>query len=97
MAHHLVPLHPTDALAGFGWDHEPDRARRLKILATAYDPGLRPALLVDYAVLRLLSMGGHIQQQLDAGNPAYAGHIGEPDGYRGAAAFILNHRQALLT
>jgi hypothetical protein len=87
------PLHPTNALAGFGWDHEPDRARRLKILASAYDPGMSPALLVDYAVLRLLSMGGHIQQQLDAGNAAYAGHVGEPDGYRSAAAFILTHRQ----
>jgi Ser/Thr protein kinase RdoA (MazF antagonist) len=97
LAHHLVPLHPTAALAGFGWNHEPDRAHRLKILATAYDPGMRPAQLVDYAVLRLLSIGGHIQQQIDPGNPAYAGHAGEPDGYRSAAAFILTRRQALLT
>jgi hypothetical protein len=78
-------------MAGFGWDHEPDRARRLKILATAYDPSMPAALLVNYAALRLLSLAGHIRQQLDARSPAYAGHVGEPDGYRNAAGFNLTH------
>jgi aminoglycoside phosphotransferase (APT) family kinase protein len=31
LAHQLVPLHPASDLAGFGWDTEPDRARRLRI------------------------------------------------------------------
>ncbi|GLY99814.1 aminoglycoside phosphotransferase family protein [Actinoplanes sp. NBRC 103695] len=96
LAHHLVPLHHTDALPGFGWDHEPDRGRRLSILATAYGDGMQPSQLVDYAALRLLSMAGHIQSQLDGGNPAYAGHAGEPDGYRQAAVFILTHRHQWL-
>ena len=99
LAHQLVPLHPTEDLAGFGWDTEPDRGRRLRILATAYDPGLRPALLVDYAAIRLLSMGAHIEQQVHAGNADYAAH-GEHHfaaGYRRAAAFISTHREALLT
>lgn len=52
LAHHLVPLHPADALPAFGWDHEPDRGRRLAILATAYGGGMQPACLVDYAALR---------------------------------------------
>jgi Ser/Thr protein kinase RdoA (MazF antagonist) len=98
LAHHLVPLHPTDDLAAFGWDHEPDRARRLHILATAYGREISPAQLVDYAVLRLLSMGAHMQQQINVGNPAFAGHgrRDEPAGYRSAAAFILAHRGRLL-
>jgi hypothetical protein len=46
---------------------------------------------VDYAVLGLLSMGAHMQQQIDADNPAFAGHgrQDEPTGYRIAAALIL--------
>lgn len=98
LAHHLVPLHPTDDLTAFGWDHEPDRARRLHILATAYGRGISPAQLVDYAILRLLSMGTHMQHQIDVGNPAFAEHgqRGEPAGYRSAAAFILAHRDRLL-
>ena len=63
LAHHLVPLHPTDDLAAFGWDHEPDRARRLRILAAAYDPDLNPALLVDYAAIRLLGIAAHIDDR----------------------------------
>lgn len=99
LAHQLVPLHPTADLAGFGWDTEPDRGRRLRILATAYDPGLRPALLVDYAAIRLLAMAAHIDQQVHAGNADYAVH-GEHHfaaGYRRAAAFISTHHEALLT
>jgi hypothetical protein len=98
LAHHLVPLHPTDDLAAFGWDHEPERARRLGILAAAYGRGMSPAQLVDYAVLRLLSMGAYMQHQIDLGNPAFAGHgqRDEPAGYRSAAAFILTHRDRLL-
>ena len=98
LAHHLVPLHPTDDLAAFGWDHEPDRAHRLQILATAYGRGISPAQLIDYAILRLLSIGAHMQQQIDLGNPAFAEHgrRDEPAGYRSAAEFILAHRDRLL-
>jgi hypothetical protein len=97
LAHHLVPLHRTDDLAAFGWDHEPDRARRLDILAAAYGREISPAQLVDYAVLRLLSMGAHMQQ-INVGNPAFAGHgrRDEPAGYRSAAAFVLAHRGRVL-
>ena len=98
LAHHLVPLHPADDLAAYGWDHEPDRARRLHILATAYGREMSPARLVDHAILRLLSMGAHMQQQIDVGNPAFAEHgrRDEPAGYRSAAAFILADRDRLL-
>ncbi|MFF5085489.1 phosphotransferase enzyme family protein [Actinoplanes sp. NPDC000266] len=98
LAHQLVPFHPTGDLEGFGWDYEPDRARRLRILAAAYDPHLRPEVLVDYAAIRLLGMAAHIREQVDAGNPAYAVH-GEHDyaaGYRAAAAYILTHRAHLI-
>ncbi|SDT07588.1 phosphotransferase [Actinoplanes derwentensis] len=41
-AHHLVPLHPPDGVAGFGWTSEPDRARRLRPRHPARPrPGLR--------------------------------------------------------
>jgi Ser/Thr protein kinase RdoA (MazF antagonist) len=98
LAHHLVPLQPTDDLAAFGWDHKPDRVRRLRTLAAAYGRGMSPAQLVDYAALRLLSMGAHMQQQIDVGNPAFAEHgqRDEPAGYRSAAAFVLAHRDRLL-
>ncbi|WP_433294399.1 phosphotransferase enzyme family protein [Actinoplanes sp. CA-030573] len=99
LAHQLVPFHPTKDLPGFGWTSEPDRGRRLRILATAYDPGLDPALLVDYAAIRLLGMASHIDQRVRAGDPAYAEH-GEHDfaaGYRRAAAFILDQRAPLLS
>lgn len=98
LAHQLVPFHSTEDLGGFGWASEPDRARRLRILTTAYDPGLDPAQLVDYAAIRLLGMATHIDQRVHAGDPAYA-HHGEHDfaaGYRRAAAFILGRRESLL-
>jgi hypothetical protein len=85
-------------LAGFGWDTEPDRARRLRIFATAYDRDLRPDLLVDYAAIRLLAMAAYIEQQVHVGNPDYAVH-GEHNfaaGYRRAAAYILTQRATLL-
>ncbi|MEU4244224.1 phosphotransferase [Actinoplanes sp. NPDC026619] len=98
LAHQLVPFHPTGVLAGFGWDTEPDRARRLRILATAYDPGLRPELLADDAPIRLLGMAAHIETQILAGNPAFAVHRDHhfAAGYRAATAFILTHRDRLL-
>jgi aminoglycoside phosphotransferase (APT) family kinase protein len=98
LAHQLVPFHPTGNLAGFGWDTKPDRARRLRILATAYDPGLRPELLVDYAAIRLLGMAAHIESQIRAANPAFTVHHDRhfAAGYRAAAAFVLTNRDRLL-
>jgi hypothetical protein len=48
--------------------------------------------------LRLLSIGAHMQQQINVGNPAFAGHgrRDEPAGYRSAAAFVLAHRGRVL-
>lgn len=98
LAHWLVPLHPEEDLPNFGWKAAPDRARRLRILAAAYDPLLKPARLLDLAALRLLSIGAHIAGQADAGNPAYAVHAKHdyPAGYRRATAYILGHREQLL-
>jgi hypothetical protein len=83
---------------GFGWDTEPDLAQRLRILATAYDPGMRPELLVDYAAIRLLGMAAHIESQIRTGNPAFTVHRDHQfaAGYRAAAAFILTRRDRLL-
>jgi Ser/Thr protein kinase RdoA (MazF antagonist) len=99
LAHQLVPFHPTSDLAGFGWTSEPDRARRLRILAAAYDPDLNPALLVDYAAIRLLGIAAHIDDRVRAGDPAYTvhGEQGFAAGYRRASAYILGHREQLLT
>jgi hypothetical protein len=98
LAHWMVPMHTTEDLPNFGWSSLPGRARRLRILATAYDPDLSPDLLVDLAALRLLSIGAHLAQQISAGNPAYAVHAAGdyPAGYRRAAAHILTHRAHLL-
>jgi hypothetical protein len=97
-AHHLVPFHPPDGLAGFGWTSEPDRARRLRLLTDAYGRGIRPEHVVDLAALRLLSMAAYIDGQVRTGDPAFAVHRDErhADGYRGAAAYILTHRDDLL-
>jgi len=54
-------------MAGFGWDTEPDRARRLRIFATVYDRDLCPDLLVDYTAIRLPAMAAHIEQQVHVG------------------------------
>jgi phosphotransferase family enzyme len=95
-AHHFVPFHPTEDLPGWGWDHEPDRARRLRIFAAAYDPQLRPELLVDYAAIRLLGMASHIEQHVHDRDPAYQAHGEHAAGYRRAAAFLLTNRDRLL-
>lgn len=98
LAHQLVPFHPTSDLPGFGWTAEPNRARRLRILATAYDPALPPELLVDYAAIRLLGMAAHIEAQILAGNEAFTVHRDHDyaAGYRAAATFILSNRAQLL-
>lgn len=97
-AHQFVPFHPTDNLAAWGWDTEPDRADRLRLFAEAYGPPLTPAELVDLAALRLLSIGAHIQDRVRADDPAFAVHAVEDhaSGYRAAATWILTHRAALL-
>jgi Ser/Thr protein kinase RdoA (MazF antagonist) len=97
-AHHFVPLHPPDGLAGFGWDHEPDRAGRLRRFAAAYGAGMSPAALVDLAAVRMLAIAAHIEDRIRAGDPAFAVHRdeGHADGYRAAASYILTNRARLL-
>lgn len=97
-AHQFVPFHPTEGLAAWGWDTEPDRAARLRLFAEAYGSPVTPAELVDLAALRLLSIGAHIEARIRAGDPAFAVHREEDhgSGYRAAAAWILTHRAELL-
>jgi hypothetical protein len=96
-AHHWVPLHPPDGLAGFGWTSEPDRARRLRLFTSAYG-GVRADLVVDFAALRLLGMAAYIEQQVQTGDPAFRVHAEEQhaDGYRRAAAYVVTRRSHLL-
>lgn len=98
LAHHLVPFHPTEDLAGFGWDTEPDRAGRLRLLTGAYGHDVRAEQIVDFAALRLLAMAAHLDDRIHAADPAYTVHADEdhPAGYRRAAAYILAHRAELL-
>jgi hypothetical protein len=97
-AHQFVPFHPTEALAAWGWDSEPDRAARLRLLVDAYGPLVTPAELVDLAAVRLLSIGAHIEARIRAGDPAFAVHRDEDhgSGYRAAAGWILSHRAQLI-
>jgi hypothetical protein len=98
-AHHFLPFHPTEDLAAWGWDTEPDRAARLRLFVDAYGPLVTPAELVDLAAARLLSIGAHIEARIRAGDPAFAVHRAEDHGrgYRAAAAWILTHRAHLLS
>ncbi|BCY11038.1 phosphotransferase [Actinoplanes sp. L3-i22] len=97
-AHHWIPLHPPDGLAGFGWGTEPDRAGRLRLLTDSYGRGVRPEQVVDFAVLRLLGMAAHIDDRVHAGDPAFAVHRDEDHaaGYRRAADYVLADRDRLL-
>ena len=97
-AHQFVPFHPTEALAAWGWDTEPDRVARLRMFADAYGAPVTAAQLVGLAALRLLSIGAHIEDRIRAGDPAFAVHREEDhaSGYRAAAGFILAHRADLL-
>ncbi|MET7277587.1 aminoglycoside phosphotransferase family protein [Kribbella sp. NPDC005582] len=97
-AHQFVPFHPPAWLEPFGWDEEPDRARRLRLFCAAYGLGVEPAELVDLAGLRLLGHAANIEQQVKAGNPAFDVHRDEDHagGYRAAVAYIVANRAALL-
>lgn len=97
-AHQFVPMHPPAWMAPFGWDHEPDRAARLRLLADTYGFGVEPADLIDIVVVRLASMATHIEQQVRADNPAFEVHRREDHagGYRAAARFILEERERFL-
>jgi Ser/Thr protein kinase RdoA (MazF antagonist) len=97
LAHHLVPFHPTEDLAGFGWDTEPDRAGRLQLLAGAYGHDVRAEQIVDFAPAAA-GDGRAPRRPHHAADPAYTVHAEEdhPAGYRRAAAYILAHRAELL-
>jgi phosphotransferase family enzyme len=77
LAHHLVPFHPTEDLAGFGWDTEPDRAGRLRLLTGAYGHDVRLEPVVDFAALRLLAMAAHLDDRVHAADAAYTVHRDE--------------------
>ena len=97
-AHHFVPFHPSADLAAWGWDAEPDRARRLRILAEAYGGGMSPAELVDLAIVRMTAVAAHIEARIRCGDPAFEPHRVDDHaaGYRKAAAYIIGARNLLL-
>lgn len=97
-AHQFVPFHPGADLAAWGWDSEPDRAARLRILTESYGCGIEPAQIVDLAIVRLASMGAWIDRRVRAGDPAFAVHAAEDHGrgYRAAAGFIGQNRASFL-
>lgn len=97
-AYQFVPFHPTTDLAAWGWDAEPDRAARLRLFAESYGLGVTPTELVDLAVIRLLAIAAHMEQEIRAGNPAFdvQRDEGHPAGYRAGAAFMIAERSRLL-
>lgn len=97
-AHQFVPFHPAPAMAASGWQTEPDRAARLRLFVEAYGLGIDPADVVDAAILRLLSIGGFLDQRARAGDPAYEVQNRErhANGYRRAAANLIMLRDGLL-
>lgn len=98
-AHRLVPLSGPRIARPFGWDDEPDRARRLRLFAASYGHGIEPAELLDVAAIRLATLAAHIEREIRLGNPAYDVHREErhADAYRADLEFILTHRAELLS
>lgn len=98
-AHQFVPLHPTADLPAWGWNDEPARAARLRLLTSSYGLGVAPAEIIDLLVVRLAAMAAYIEQQVRAGHPDFALH-GEENhgaGYRKAVRYLLDNREALLS
>ncbi|WP_328291347.1 phosphotransferase [Kineococcus sp. NBC_00420] len=96
-AYQLVPLYPPAWLDVFGWPAEPDRRRRLHLLANTYGLGAQPAELIDLALVRLASLAAHMETQIRRGDPAYAvmrdeDHAG---GLRASVAWLSQNRKAL--
>ena len=76
-----------------------EQARRLRILADAYQLGAEERLLLpDTAVARLHHLVTHIREQAAAGNVAFASHLSEGHDmiYLADAAHIVEHRAAFL-
>jgi hypothetical protein len=97
-AHQFVPLHPTDDLPAWGWDTEPDRRRRMRLLAASYGRGIEPAEVLDLLIVRLAAMAAHIEAQIRAGDPDFAAHRAEDhgSGYRKAVRYLVDNRTALI-
>ncbi len=97
-AHQFVPFHPAANMAAFGWNEEPDRARRLRCFAEAYGLEVTPAEILDLAIVRLTSMAANIASHVRAGDPAFAMHArdGHAQGYLAAARYIIDHRETFL-
>lgn len=97
-AYQFVPLYPPAALPVFGWPAEPDRRERFRVFAEAYGPEMKPAALLDLAVVRLASLTAHMDEQVRAGNPAYEvmGREHHADGLRASVAYLCEHRGELL-
>lgn len=97
-AHQFVPFHQPSHLGPFGWTEQPDRAARLRMFAEAYGAGVEPAELLDLAIVRLTSIAAHIEARVRAGDPDFDVHRDErhADGYRNAASYVIESRDAWL-
>lgn len=97
-AHQFVPFHQSADLAAWGWNTEPDRRARLRLLLASYAGSISPTELIDAAVLRLMATGAHIELQGLAGTPAFQQiyEDGHQVGYRNAAASLIGMRDSLL-
>lgn len=93
-----MPFHATENLHAWGWDEEPDRKKRLRLFLDAYSEGLSSEELVDTAVLRIYGIGAYLDQQVRAGNPAFAVHAeeGHAAAFMGAAVTIFQMRSELI-
>jgi len=81
-----------------GFGEIPDRAAWLRLFIAAYGLAIDPAGLVGLAIVRLMSIAEHIEQEIRGGNPAFVQHLVENRGagYRAAAPFVLAQRDGLL-
>lgn len=97
-AYQFVPFHPDDDLPAWGWETEPDRAARLRLFVESYGLGVSPAELVDLAIVRMVAIAAHMEQEIRAGNAAFdvQRDEGHPAGYRAGAAFMINARSRWL-
>lgn len=98
-AYQFVPLYPPAWLEGFGWRDEPDRRERLQLIAETYGHDIRPADLLDLAVVRLSGLAAKMEREIRHENPAYDVMRDEnhAHGLRASISYICQNRASLLS
>jgi len=93
-AYQFVPLYPPAWLEGFGWPEEPDRRARLELFAGTYGHDIKPATLIDLALVRLAGLAAKMESEIRSSNAAYAVMAEEhhADGLRASIAYIAENR-----